>query len=226
MEQDEEMADGRGAEAGTGEGGPSGGKGRGHGGGAGLDVAQLLTDQLQWHWENQARPRLEGLTDDEYFWEPVPNCWNVRPRGTGTAGVQGGSGRVTIDFEYPEPVPAPVTTIAWRLAHILVGVLGLRNAAHFGGPAVSYEDFEYPGTAAEALGLLDEYYGTWIRSVGALDEPALAAPVGEAEGDWAQAPMAELVLHIHREMIHHLAEVALLRDLYAHRPVNPNSGEG
>ena len=26
--------------------------------------------------------------------------------------------------------------------------------------------------------------------------------------------MAELVLHINREMIHHLAEIALLRDLY------------
>ncbi len=31
---------------------------------------------------------------------------------------------------------------------------------------------------------------------------------------WAQAPMAELVLHINREMLHHGAEVALLRDLY------------
>ena len=29
--------------------------------------------------------------------------------------------------------------------------------------------------------------------------------------------MADLVLHIHRELIHHLAEVCLLRDLYAHR---------
>ncbi len=29
--------------------------------------------------------------------------------------------------------------------------------------------------------------------------------------------MAALVLHIHRELIHHLAEIALLRDLYAHR---------
>ena len=26
--------------------------------------------------------------------------------------------------------------------------------------------------------------------------------------------MADLVLHIHRELIHHLAELALLRDLY------------
>jgi hypothetical protein len=29
-------------------------------------------------------------------------------------------------------------------------------------------------------------------------------------------PMATLVLHINREMIHHLAEVSLLRDLYLH----------
>ena len=183
----------------------------------GLDVPALLAEQLQWHWENQARPRLEGLTDEEYFWEPVPGCWNVRPRGTGTAPIHAGSGEFTIDFEYPEPVPAPVTTIAWRLGHLLVGVLGVRNAAHFGGPQVSYEDFDYPGTAAGALELLDEYYGTWIRSVSGLDEAALAAPVGEAEGSWAAEPLATLVLHINREMIHHLAETALLRDLYAHR---------
>jgi hypothetical protein len=29
--------------------------------------------------------------------------------------------------------------------------------------------------------------------------------------------MAELVLHIHREVIHHGAEIALLRDLYRQR---------
>jgi hypothetical protein len=28
--------------------------------------------------------------------------------------------------------------------------------------------------------------------------------------------MADLVLHIHREPIHHLSEVCLLRDLYLH----------
>jgi hypothetical protein len=31
----------------------------------------------------------------------------------------------------------------------------------------------------------------------------------------APAP-ADLVLHIHRELIHHLSEVCLLRDLYLH----------
>ena len=36
-----------------------------------------------------------------------------------------------------------------------------------------------------------------------------------AEHDWAAAPMLDLVLHINRESIHHLAEAALLRDLWA-----------
>ncbi len=43
-----------------------------------------LVEQLDWHWQAQLRPRLEGLTDDEYFWEPVPNCWSIRRRSGGT----------------------------------------------------------------------------------------------------------------------------------------------
>ncbi len=35
------------------------------------------------------------------------------------------------------------------------------------------------------------------------------------------APRATLLLHINRELIHHGAEIALLRDLYAHRPLTP-----
>ena len=176
-----------------------------------------LLDQLQWHWENQARPRLKGLTDEEYFWEPGEDCWNVRHRGTSHAPMAVGSGDYTIDFAIPEPYPAPVTTIAWRLGHILVGVLGTRNASHFGGPAVDYESFDYPGTADGALALLDEYYARWIDGVGSLGELGLEKPCGAAEGRFADRSMGALVLHINREMIHHLAEVALLRDLFAHR---------
>ncbi|MGW2225070.1 DinB family protein [Streptomyces formicae] len=182
-----------------------------------LDWNGLLVDQLDWHWQHQLRARLNGLTDDEYFWEPVPDCWTVRPSGTGTAPVRAGSGGFTIDWAYPEPVPAPVTTIAWRLGHILVGVLGARSAAHFGGPPVDYMTYAYPGTGAAALEQLDAAYARWIAGVRGLGDEGLARPCGEAEGAFAQEPMATLVLHIHREMIHHGAEIALLRDLYAHR---------
>ena len=63
--------------------------------------------RLDWHWTNQLRPRLDGLTDDEYLWEPTPGAWNVHPRGQGATEIQGGSGELTIDFAYPEPVLRP-----------------------------------------------------------------------------------------------------------------------
>jgi hypothetical protein len=175
-----------------------------------------LRDQLTWHWTNQVRARLDGLTDDEYFWEPVTGCWSVRPRGTGTAPVQAGSGAMTIDFAFPEPDPPPFTTIAWRLGHVIVGVLAVRNAAHFGGAPADYQSHEYAATAAGALDQLDAEYAAWLAGVESLGESGLARPCGEAEGPYAARPLSALVLHINRELIHHLSEVCLLRDLYLH----------
>jgi hypothetical protein len=209
-----------------------------------------LAEQLDWHWRTQFRPRLDGLTDEEYRWEPVPGAWNVRPRGTSAAPIAAGSGEFTIDFAIPEPTPAPVTTIAWRIGHIVVGVLGARVAAHFGGsggrppgqqsggsggrppgqqsggsggrppgeqsggPAFDYMTHEYPGDAGSALAQLDAGYAAWIKGVRGLGEAGLARPCGPAEGPYADAPLAALVLHINREVLHHGAEIALLRDLY------------
>lgn len=74
--------------------------------------------------------------------------------------------------------------------------------------------FEYAGTAEAALAQLDAGHAAWTAGVRGLGAAGLARPVGEAEGGWAEHPMAELVLHIHREIIHHGAEIALLRDLH------------
>ncbi len=175
---------------------------------------QEIKEQLKWHWDNQLRPRLDGLTDAEYFWEPSPDSWSIRPRGESTAQVQAGSGDFTIDFAFPEPDPAPITTIAWRLGHLIVGVFGARVGNHFGGRRVDYEAFAYAGTAAQALDQLDTMYGAWMQGVQDLDVAAWALPCGPAEGPYADRSMTTLVLHIHREVIHHGAEVALLRDLY------------
>lgn len=179
-----------------------------------IDTNSELRDQIEWHWHNQLRPRLDGLTDEEYLWEPVPGCWNVRPRGHSTAPITGGSGEFTIDFAMPEPDPPPVTTIAWRLGHVIVGVLGMRVANHFDGPPVDYQSHVYAGTAAGALEQLDTAYAAWIDGVRGLDESRLAEPCGAAEGPYGHLTMAALVLHINRELIHHGAEIALLRDLY------------
>ncbi|OBA83462.1 serine/arginine repetitive matrix protein 1 [Mycolicibacterium elephantis] len=168
-----------------------------------MNIPELFADQLDFHWTHQLRPRLDGLSDDEYFWEPVPGCWTVRRDGS-------------IDFAYPPPEPAPFTTIAWRLAHVIVGVLAVRNYSHFGGPEASYETWQYATDAATALSQLDDAYARWIAGVRGLSEEDLDRPVGPAEGPWAEYPMSVLVLHINREVIHHGAEIACIRDLYVH----------
>lgn len=180
-----------------------------------FDWNRTLREQWEFHWSYQLRDRLKDLTDDEYFWSPVPNAWSVRPRGTSKAQMQAGSGDFTIDFATPEPVPAAFTTIAWRLGHVIVGVLAMRNAAHFGAPEASYQTWDYAGDAAAALEQLDTQLDLWLAGVRGLGEDGLKVPVGEKE-PYPDAPMADLVLHIHRELIHHLSEVCLLRDLYLH----------
>ena len=110
-----------------------------------------------------------------------------------------------------------MTTVAWRIAHLVVGVFGARNAAHFGGPAADYLSWEYAGTAHDALDQLDTAYAAWAEGVRGLGEEGLARACGPAEGPFAEVSLAGLVLHINREAIHHGAEIALLRDLYTHR---------
>src|SRR5438093_11345584 len=68
----------------------------------------LLLVQMDEAYE-RLRRRLEGVTEDEYFWEPVPGCWTVHRDETG---------RWVRDYAFPDPVPAPVTTIGWPLVHI------------------------------------------------------------------------------------------------------------
>lgn len=183
-----------------------------------IDWNQQLIDQLDWYWQHHFRPRLNSLTDEEYFWEPVAGCWNVHRRGASTAPMQAGSGAFTIDFAFPEPDPPPVTTIAWRLGHIIVGVLGARASNHFGDRSINYQSFDYAGTAAGALRQLDDAYAAWTDGVQELGSAGLAHPCGPDEGAFADHPMAALVLHINRETMHHGAEILLLRDLYRHWP--------
>jgi hypothetical protein len=71
--------------------------------------------------------------------------------------------------------------------------------------------------AARSLAALDEAYAAWVKGVSNLSAQDLVRPVGAVEGPFAGHPYAALVLHINREVIHHGAEVLLLRDLHRRR---------
>jgi DinB superfamily len=187
------------------------------------DMPTVLVDQIEFHVREFMRGRLDGLTDEEYVFDPTARgtAWSVHPRvPEGEApptSIQGGSGDMVIDFEFPEPEPTPFTTIAWRLGHIIVGILAARSHSHFGGPPADYGSWTYAATAQEALAQFDAEYDRWIAGVRSWSADDLQVAVGEAEGPWAEYSRATLVAHINRELIHHLAEIAVIRDLWAHR---------
>src|SRR5580700_1212062 len=76
-----------------------------------VDWNAELIDQLESHWQQRLRPRLNGLTDDEYFWQPVPGCWTVSRRGQSKAPDSFGEGEFTMDYARGPQDREPVTTI-------------------------------------------------------------------------------------------------------------------
>lgn len=155
--------------------------------------------------------RLEGLTDEEYFWEPVSGCWSLRRGGDGRWRLDGNGGGG------PAPDPAPVTTIAWRLGHLGgLAVAGFGNRL-FGDGSLRVADLEFPGSAAGVPGFLDASYGPWRAGLVGLDEAGWRRRLGPAWGPYAEDSVEDLALHVLDEVVHHGAEVALLRDLYTRR---------
>lgn len=174
----------------------------------------LLLGQLDFYWQAHLWPRLRGLTDQEYLWEPVEGAWSLR---------QNEDGVVRIEAVVPEPPVPPVTTIAWRIVHVGRDVLGKRARAFFGGsdaPAAAdmYDDRHWPEplplTASGGLELLQQGYTRWRTGVAGLDDDRLLRPLGPRGGPFADDSMAALGMHLNRETMAHGAEICLLRDLY------------
>lgn len=155
--------------------------------------------------------RLAGLTDDEYLWEPVPGCWSLRPDASGRWKLDGGGGGG------PAPDPAPVTTIAWRLGHLGGLALGGFASQRFGDGTLTRDAIEYPSGAAGVPGFLEQNYRAWRDGMASLDDPAWDLPLGPAWGPYAESSTADLALHVLDEVVHHGAEVGVLRDLYSGR---------
>jgi hypothetical protein len=166
--------------------------------------------------------RLEGLRDEEYLWEPTTPAWSIRP---------GDDGRWHPDLgpkgSTATPVsPVPFTTIAWRLWHLgaspnptwpphspptardlLEGWVNQR-------PQSSAEAVPDAATACRLLG--DHWMG-FARAVSAMPDDDLLSAMGPVAGPWAESTILGLLLHIGDELVHHSAEVGVLRDLYQHQ---------
>jgi hypothetical protein len=181
------------------------------------DRLGLLLDQLGSSCEI-SRARLEGLTDEEYLWEPAPNAWSIRRRGqAATAGAYGAAEWV-LDSDRPEPIPAPVTTIAWRLGHLYAGFLP-RWEWTFGGRQKLWNAVEFTPSATQALDRFWVLLDRWRASVGAMtDEQLDQIGFGQFPGGLdPQVPFIGIVWWTNREFIHHMGEIGVLRDLWIAR---------
>jgi DinB superfamily len=178
--------------------------------GSANSAAELLRAQLA-HAFVAARWQVEGLSTDEYLWEPIPDCWSVRPRHAARTALPGGLGAWVIDGEWPLIGPPPVTTIAFRLLH-LVAWTALYSDWTFGAATRSYADFEIPGDAADAVVLLRQVQDEFTAPVEPLTDDDL---VQTRPAHWgAEYPVGVLVWQIAVEHLHHSAEIGVLRDLH------------
>jgi hypothetical protein len=161
--------------------------------------------------------RLGGIDDDEYRWSPGPGALTVRPRADAVAGQLHGAGDWVMDWPRPEPVPPPLRTIAWLVSHTGAGCL-LRHDWTIGTHALDDDDITFPHTAAAGLEFLRNALARWREVFDLPDDELLQ--VGRSQfphGLDPGLPLLDILWWQTREVIHHGAEMAFLRDLYASR---------
>ncbi|MFE1988682.1 DinB family protein [Streptomyces mirabilis] len=230
------------------------------------DRLGLLLSQFDQARE-MAQVRLTGLDDEEYLWEPTPDCWSIRRRGEAATPRAFGPGEWVLDLgkadipasEYaevarqaaggmtvakiaddwsvsierveqilahigtPEPDTTPITTIAWRLGHLHFHFAGGWEWT-FGERRQEPKTLvDFTPSAAVALERFWALIDRWRDDVAALTDEQLDM-VGFSQYPYASDPDDPYIAVLsgtNLEFIHHMAEIALLRDLWRARVTTP-----
>jgi len=230
--------------------------------GSRTDRFGLLLDQFD-RAREMAEVRLIGLSDEEYLWEPVPDCWSLRRREEAVTPRAFGPGDWVLDLGAPdipkneyaeiarqaasgmsvekiaedwsvsvervqevldhtgplEPDKTPVTTIAWRLGHLHFEFAGAWEWAFGERRQDPKLMVDFSPSAAVTLERFWRVIDRWRESVGRMTEEQLDT-VGFSRypyGSDADEPYIGVLSGANLEFIHHMAEIALLRDLWRAR---------
>lgn len=161
--------------------------------------------------------RLQSLTDEEYFWEPVSGCWSVRMRTLITTPRGFGAGDWQLELEN-DPEPPPFTTLAWRIAHLSNG-LALRADYTVGTKSRTWDDFEMPHTAEAGIAAVTLAGAAWRATMVDVTDADLDR-IGRSSFPWGldpTLPYISIAWWVNQELLHHGGEIGLLRDLYRQR---------
>lgn len=148
--------------------------------------------------------RLAGLTDEEFWWRPAPDAVTV---------VRAADGRLVPDA--PADNEPRTRTIALLLGHL--GEMAVLRADYTtGGHSLTRRDLTWPDSAASGLAFLTDGWAAWRAAVVSLADWELDV-VGRSsfpQGLDPELPILDIAWWMNRELIHHTAEIAFVRDLY------------
>ncbi|MCX4811414.1 DinB family protein [Streptomyces sp. NBC_01239] len=228
----------------------------------GTDRLSVLLEQFDKARE-MAQVRLTGLGDEEYLWEPAPDCWSLRRRSEAVTPRAFGPGEWVLDLgaadipasEYaevarqaadgmtvdkiaddwsvtverveqilahegePEPDATPITTIAWRLGHLHFQFAGAWEWTFGTRTQDPKQMVDFTPSATLTLANFWPVIDRWRTAVATVTEDQLNE-VGFSQypyGSDPDDPYIDVVAGSNLEFIHHMAEIALLRDLWRAR---------
>jgi hypothetical protein len=175
--------------------------------------ARLLPFFAQWDYVVEVlNDRLEGLTDEEFRWQPAARAWTVRP------GREGGPAIPDTEAWAPTGEAAPPRTIAWSMGHLGSGV-ALRADWLVGSHRLLEPDFDWPLTAAAGRDFMNDGLRRWRDGLATMTDVDLDT-VGRSawpHGLDPTLPLIDIVWWVAKELLWHAAEIWYVRDLYAAR---------
>ncbi|SRR5579875_164794 len=200
------------------------------------EVLLALMDQVEHFTLSRAS---EGLTDEEFFWQPFAAVWSIRRRDQCRTPNPFGAGAWVADFAIPEPTPVPITTIAWLYWHIgsvpgrlvEIDLLGGTHPLASGWTSPYLSHHPIFTSAADAVAALRSGWERLRRRLERADDEQLT--VTSASYTYAAVPprggvcvlgpagpalsARRVIANTLVEISHHGAQIGVLRDLYAWR---------
>ena len=171
----------------------------------------------------------QGLTQEEFEWEPHPGAWGIRRRDEcrtpNASGAADGEWVSDLDWELGAAADRgeavePMTTIGWLLNHFGAAPRLFAELTIVGGPTVPTGEV-YAAmwghtiipTADAAVARFKDGWSALGRALGTTTDEMLEATY---EGHpWQQGDVALAAML--NEVSHHGTQICMLRDLYAHR---------
>jgi hypothetical protein len=173
----------------------------------------------------------EGLTDEEFLWEPMPGCWTVRPVEEARTPTPFVVGAWAADFDSalaaasaPGKATEPLTSIAWLFWH--VGSMPGRTAQldFLGGDHTTESAWTSPyiaghpifTTADEAVRAMKAGWRQIGAALRSANDEQLERPVRfwGYGGPGPAGTGGQVIAWMLNEVSHHGTQITVLRDLY------------